>query len=73
MKRKIMDKYDAAEESKGCVDGLAEAVNLRQFDVHYPEMTDSVINKWGKRVSKRKIRSVGTVKEMGKRMRKSWY
>lgn len=73
MKRKIVDKYDAADDAKNCVDELAEAVNIQQMTVHYPEFTDSVINKWGKRVSKRKIRSVGTVKELGKRMRKSWY
>lgn len=73
MKRKMIDKYDAAEEARECVDRLSGVTNKAQFAVHYPEMIDGVVNQYNKKVSKRKIRSVGTVKDLGKVMRKSWY
>ncbi len=73
MKRSIYQKYNDAVDANELVDQYDESVNSDLHAVHYPEMTDSLLNRYGKRVTKRKIRSVGHIKEQGKKLGRSWY
>jgi len=71
MKRTIYKKYEDAEEALASIDRRDVAANGWEYVVHYPEMTDSILNKRGRKVSKRKVRSIGMIKRRGSKMRET--
>jgi hypothetical protein len=71
MKRSIYKKFEDAEDAVATVDGEAYRVNGQEYLFHYPEMMDGILNKRGRKVLRRKVRSVGMIKTRGKKMRET--